>query len=89
MRNKSKIKKVTPKSDQKATRKRPENMIDKTQKAILSEIELDNAITVKQLSEKLNFGTTKIKSNITKLKELGILNRVGPDRGGHWEAGHY
>ena len=61
-------------------------MIDKTQKAILSEIELDNAITVKQLSEKLNFGTTKIKSNITKLKELGILNRVGPDRGGHWEV---
>jgi len=61
-------------------------MIDKTQKTILSEIELDNAITLKQLSEKLNFGTTKIKSNIIKLKELGILNRVGSDRGGHWEV---
>jgi len=23
--------------------------------------------------------------NIKKLKELGILSRVGPDKGGHWE----
>lgn len=61
-------------------------MYDETQKAIITKIELDNTITIKQLSEKLNFGTTKIKNNITKLKALGHLKRVGPDKGGYWEV---
>ena len=26
-----------------------------------------------------------IKRDITKLKEKGILKRIGPDKGGHWE----
>jgi len=73
-------------NDQKTTRKRLENVIDKTQNDIILEIKQDNAITIKQLSERLNFGITKIKSNITKLKELGILKRVGPDKGGYWEV---
>lgn len=61
-------------------------MLDKTQKQILSEIELDNTITIKQLSNKLNFGTTKIKSDIAKMKELGIIKRIGPVKGGYWEV---
>ena len=73
-------------NDQKTTRKRLENLLDKTQKQILSEIELDNTITIKQLSNKLIFGTTKIKSDIAKMKELGIIKRIGSDKGGHWEV---
>jgi predicted HTH transcriptional regulator len=74
------------KATQKATQKRPENMHDKTKNAIISEIKLDSKITTKQLSKKLNFGITKIKSNISKLKESGVIKRVGPNKGGHWEV---
>jgi ATP-dependent DNA helicase RecG len=27
-----------------------------------------------------------VKYHLNKLKELGLLRRVGPDRGGHWEV---
>jgi ATP-dependent DNA helicase RecG len=27
----------------------------------------------------------KIKENISKLKDKGLLERVGPDKGGHWK----
>jgi ATP-dependent DNA helicase RecG len=26
-----------------------------------------------------------VKYHLNKLKEIGVLRRVGPDRGGHWE----
>ena len=31
-----------------------------------------------------NFNT--IKESIKKLKDMGLLQRIGPDRGGHWRA---
>jgi ATP-dependent DNA helicase RecG len=27
-----------------------------------------------------------VKYHLNRLKELGLLRRVGPDRGGHWEV---
>ena len=30
--------------------------------------------------------TTAIDKNLKKLKQIGILRRVGPDKGGHWEV---
>ncbi len=38
-----------------------------------------------ELSQKIGLGTTAIENNITKFKEKGILKRVGPAKGGHWE----
>ena len=26
-----------------------------------------------------------IKENLAKLKKKGLLKRIGPDKGGHWE----
>ena len=26
-----------------------------------------------------------VEYNMEKLKEKGIINRIGPDKGGHWE----
>ena len=28
----------------------------------------------------------RIKYNIRKLREKGIIKRIGPDKGGHWEV---
>ena len=37
------------------------------------------------MAEAIGISTTAIDKNIEKLKGLGILVRVGPDRGGYWE----
>jgi len=42
--------------------------------------------TSKQLSVIIGISTTAIENNITKLKKKGILNRIGPDKGGYWEV---
>jgi predicted HTH transcriptional regulator len=42
-------------------------------------------ITVEELSEKLKINLRNAKKNFAKLKEKGIIKRVGPDKNGHWE----
>ena len=41
----------------------------------------------KELAEILKISTTAIDKNITKLKTLNVLKRVGPAKGGYWEVG--
>ena len=40
----------------------------------------------KELSEHVGISSRKIEQNIGKLKELGLLRRIGPAKGGHWEV---
>ena len=52
---------------------------------ILKLMEDNKYITTKELSEHIKISTTAIDNNISKLKEKGILERIGPAKGGHWK----
>lgn len=41
--------------------------------------------TRKELAEKTGLTPDGIKWNLNKLKKEGIIRRIGPDKGGHWE----
>ena len=41
-------------------------------------------ITIPELAEQLNMSTRGVEKQIQKLKEAGIIIRVGPAKGGHW-----
>ncbi|HBE44367.1 MAG TPA: hypothetical protein DDW17_02645 [Deltaproteobacteria bacterium] len=69
---------------QKIPRKYPEDLTA-TALNILKLLEQDNALTRSQLAEKLGVSPDTIKKNFEKLKQKGILQRVGPDKGGYWE----
>ena len=43
-------------------------------------------ISKKEISEKIGISTTAVDKNIAKLKEKGIIKRIGPAKGGHWEV---
>ena len=43
-------------------------------------------ITTKELSEHIKISTTAVDNNIPKLKKKGVLRRIGPAKGGHWEV---
>ena len=43
-------------------------------------------ISIVQLSEKVGIATKNIENNIAKLKQKGLLKRIGSDRGGYWEV---
>jgi ATP-dependent DNA helicase RecG len=43
-------------------------------------------ITQTELSEKTGLTGRGIEWNLTKLKKQGLLERIGPDKGGYWKV---
>ena len=43
-------------------------------------------ITQEELSRKIGINSKNIRNNILKLKNAGLITRIGPDRGGHWRV---
>ena len=41
--------------------------------------------TAKKLAESLGVSLRTVKNHIALLKEAGVITRIGPDKGGHWE----
>ena len=59
--------------------------LSETEKSILRLISEDNAITIEGLSKKIGKHRTTILRALGQLREKGLVERVGPDKTGHWE----
>jgi predicted HTH transcriptional regulator len=73
--------------------KRPEQLPEKLpeklpdlQKAIVLQMRSDPKVTYDQLAKTTKKSREAIRKNIRRLKELGIIKRIGPDKGGHWQV---
>jgi ATP-dependent DNA helicase RecG len=53
---------------------------------ILENIRSNNKISAAKLSEIIGISSRKIEENIRKLKQRGLLKRVGSAKGGYWEV---
>ena len=73
------------KSTLKTTQKTTLKTTQKTTQKILSLIRQNPSITRMQISDAIGLSLEGVKWNLNKLKATGIVRRVGPDRGGHWE----
>ncbi len=58
--------------------------LGETQLKIMGLILMDKNITTQKLSEILEISTTAVEKNIARLKSRGLLERIGPDKGGYW-----
>lgn len=58
--------------------------LTKTAIAILNAIIVEPFITREILSEQLKVSDSTIKKYLRQLKDLDLIERVGPDKGGHW-----
>lgn len=70
---------VAEKSTLKSTQK-------STQKAIVEIIEINPQVTISQVAEQLKLNMRGIAKHFKNLQAQGIIRRVGPDKGGHWEV---
>ncbi|MEA1908027.1 MAG: HTH domain-containing protein [Euryarchaeota archaeon] len=43
-------------------------------------------VSKREMAESIGISTTAIDKNIVALKKKGLLRRIGPARGGHWEV---
>jgi predicted HTH transcriptional regulator len=60
--------------------------VTENQRKILKGIIKDKHMTTKSLSVLVGISERKIKENIKKLKQKGVLKRIGPDKGGYWQV---
>ena len=75
--------------EQKVTSKvegKVEGKLTPTQQNIINAMQKDPAITASKLAEQFAMSEYGIRKNIAKLKELGIIERVGSDKNGTWKV---
>lgn len=60
--------------------------ISKNQKRILDLMQSNPYITQEELSKEIGINAKNIRNNIQKLKAVGLITRVGPDKGGYWQV---
>ena len=58
--------------------------VNERQKLIISAVSENPHITQSELAQMLKI-IVHVNKNLKKLQEQGIIRRVGPDKGGHWE----
>ena len=75
--------KVPRKSTQENTKKEPFN---KTARAILNSIIVQPTLTREMLAEQLGLSDSTVKKYLKIFKDLGLIDRVGPNKGGYWEV---
>jgi ATP-dependent DNA helicase RecG len=71
------------KEPERGPEKGPEKVTVNQQK-IVDTIRNNPFVTREELVEIVGISLSKIKENIAKLKAKGLIERVGPDKGGHW-----
>ncbi len=59
---------------------------EKPSEKILKIVGENHQVTIAELAGKTGVSPRSVERNIKKLQEEGLLKRVGPDKGGHWEV---
>ncbi len=60
--------------------------LSKNEELMVDMMRKNPVITADELSEKLRINLRNTKKNIAKLKESSAIQRIGPDKGGHWKV---
>ena len=53
---------------------------------IVELVSTNSKVSISELADKVGISQTAIENNLRWLKMQGIIRRVGPDKGGHWEV---
>ena len=65
------------------------SQFDEKDKEILNRIQSDFPVTPRPflaIAEELGLSEEAVIESVTRLKDSGIIRRIGPDKGGHWEV---
>jgi predicted HTH transcriptional regulator len=59
---------------------------EETREKILKILRQTPSVTAKALADLLSLTQQGVEWNLKKLKEQGLIRRIGPNKGGHWEV---
>ena len=63
-----------------------ENVTEKRRQNILQLIRTNTAISTSEIAKRIGVARMTIHRDIEKLKQAGLLTRIGPDKGGWWKV---
>lgn len=72
-------------TEEETTQKSTLKSVEKSVEKIINAINESPSITVRELTIKVGLTRRGVEKQIATLKSKGILRRIGPDKGGHWE----
>ena len=52
---------------------------------ILDVIRENNAVSLKELAQKIGVASKTIQRDLGRLKRENVIRRIGPDKGGYWQ----
>ena len=52
---------------------------------ILDVIRENNAVSLKELAQKIGVASKTIQRDLGRLKSENVIRRIGPDKGGYWQ----
>ena len=86
--DKRKIEELTEKKEErKVVRKRlSEKSCQKTSNKIVALLKKNAKITQNEIAKTLGISRQAVQKHLANLKLAGRLQRIGPDKGGHWEV---
>lgn len=61
-------------------------MLTDNQKKIIEEVVKDSKITIRKPSKFVGIAENNIENNIKIIKEMGVLKRIDPAKGGYWQV---
>ena len=64
---------------------KPSDVVDNVVENILASISKNSTISTKKLAAMYSLSERQVQRIMTKLKEQGVIRRIGPDKGGRWE----
>ncbi len=76
--------KTTQKTAQKTTQKTTQKITHKTTRKIVTLIMKNPKVSRRELSQLVGISEDGVKFQLDKLKRKGIIERIGPDKGGYW-----
>ena len=63
----------------------PESGPENTINLIMQQIKANPQVSTRAIAQNLNMARSGIIKHLNKLQEFGVIRRVGPNKGGHWE----
>jgi len=63
-----------------------EKSSEKSSEKILALLKADSELAAREIADTLGISQRAVEKQIAKLREEGRIRRIGPAKGGHWEA---
>lgn len=69
-----------------STEVHPTKTKEKSREKILRLLSVNNTLTTVALASEIGISSKAVEKHLANLKKDGLLKRIGPDKGGHWET---